>query len=276
MDDIKGYVDKFATFGRPVEYKGLKMEPIVVGDSELFYNVIGVLQIEKNKVPDVNIIQMSYLEFLLNLIVMDEEVLNGMLVLFNMVFGDMYREELLLEDKEFAPHDLYVSTLPNGEQTYSVNGWDIEMKLRDKGAKLIIHGVEISPNEFDEIRKIIMYQNIFDYRDEEMSEDFRKVVEQYYALRNRGMHKPTLEEKVMAVIVNTAYTMEQIEKMPLRTFDALFQASVSKVDYISSKALEPHLKEGHHIDHWIYYEEKGKYDGIFKDAESLAKKITSL
>ena len=44
MDDIKGYVEKFATFGRPVEYNGLKLEPIVVGDSQRFDEIVGILQ----------------------------------------------------------------------------------------------------------------------------------------------------------------------------------------------------------------------------------------
>lgn len=276
MDDIKGYVDKFATFGHPVEYKGLKMEPIVVGNSERFYEIVGVLQIEKNKIPDVEVIQMSYLEFLLTLCVNDVEILDNMLELFDLVFSDMYKDSLLVQEGNFSPHELLFIQLSDNENIYFPNGWDLQMKLDGKSSTLTIHDVELNANDFDNIIKIIMYQNIYDYKEEEMSEDFRKVVEQYYALKNKGMHKPTLEERMMAVIVTTAYTMEQIEKMPLRSFDALFHASVSKVDYISSKALEPHLKEGCHIDHWIYYPEKGKYDGVFKDAESLAKQITSL
>ena len=276
MDNIKGYVDKFATFGHPVEYKGLTMEPIVVGNSERFYEIVGVLQIEKNKIPDVEIIQMSYLEFLLTLCVSNAEILDDMLELFDLVFGNMYKDSLLSKDDDFSPHELLFMQLSDDEGIYFPNGWDLQIKLNGKSSTLVIHGVELNANDFDDVIKIILYQNIYDYKDEEMSEDFRKVIDQYYALKNKGVHKPTLEERMMAVIVTTAYTMEQVEKMPLRSFDALFHASVSKVDYISSKALEPHLKEGHHVEHWIYYQEKGKYDGVFKDAESLAKQITSL
>lgn len=276
MDDIKGYVEKFATFGRPVEYKGLKLEPIVVGDSERFSEAGAVLQIEKNKISDVNIIQMSYLEFLVRLMIEDSSVLDDFIEVCNLVFGVQYDESLLDNNKDFNPHDLLMQKLSDDITMLYVNGWDIRFKLGNNIIKFIINGVEIDAKDFDDIRRIIMYQNIYDYDENEMSEDFRRVVEQYYALKNKGIHVPTLEEKIMAVIVTTAYTMEMVEKMPMRSFEALFHASVSKVDYISSKALEPHLKEGHSIDHWVYYPEKNKYDGIFSDANKLAQKITSL
>lgn len=276
MDDIKGYVDKFATFGRPVEYNGLKLEPIVVGDSQRFEEIVGILQIEKNKIPDPSVIQMTYLEFLLSLVVSDIEFFDNFVELCNLVFGIKYNEQLLVEGDGFKPHDLIVETAPNKKQVFYINGWDIKIVLDGSASKLIIQGNEIDANNFDDIRKIVMYQNVYDYEEEEMSDDFKRIIEQYYALRNKGIHAPTLEEKVMAVITTTAYKLEDIEKMPLRSFNALFYASVSKVDYIASKCLEPNLKEGHHIDHWIFYPEKSKYGGVFSDAKQLAQKITNL
>ena len=51
MDNVKEYVAKFATFfGNPVEYKGLKIKPILAKDALRFLDAVAVLQIEKNRV----------------------------------------------------------------------------------------------------------------------------------------------------------------------------------------------------------------------------------
>lgn len=276
MDDIKGYVDKFATFGRPVEYKGLKLKPIVVGLFKQFEGIVGILQIEKNKIPDPNVIQMTYLEFLLSLVVSETEVFDRFIEFCDLVLGVRYDEALLISDDDLKPHDLLVETNSKGEEIIRINGWDIQMRIDGANSTLTICGHEINSTDFDDMRKIVLYQNVYDYEEEEMSEDFKRVIEQYYALRNRGIHTPTLEEKVMAVVSTTAYKIEEVEKMPIRSFEALFYACVGRVDYIASKCLEPHLKEGQQIDHWIYYPEKSKYGGAFSDAEQLAQKITNL
>ena len=66
MENVKEYVEQFVTFGNPVEYKGLKIKPILAKDALRFLDAVSVLQIEKNKIPSVEIIQMSYLEFMVN------------------------------------------------------------------------------------------------------------------------------------------------------------------------------------------------------------------
>lgn len=276
MDDIKGYVDKFATFGHPVEYKGLQLEPIVVRLYDRFEEIVGILQIEKNKIPDIDIIQMTYLEFLLSLVITDTDICDKFIEFCNLVFGVEYNESLLIKDDKFEPHDLVVETKSKNDQIIYINGWDIQIKLNGINSELIVCGHKINSKDFDIIRKIVLYQNIYDYEEEEMSDDFKRVIEQYYALRNKGMHTPTLEEKVMVVATTTAYKVEEIANMPIRSFEALFHTSVSKIDYIASKCLEPHLKDGHQIDHWVYYPEKSKYGGVFSDAKQLAQQITNL
>ena len=83
MENVKEYVEKFTTFGDPVDFKGLKIKPITVRDSERFLDAVDVFKIEKNKIPDVSIIQMSYLEFLIGVIGLDEEYRNAFLWLLS-------------------------------------------------------------------------------------------------------------------------------------------------------------------------------------------------
>lgn len=276
MENVKEYVEKFTTFGEPVDYKGLKIKPIVVRDAEKFLDAIDVFQIEKNKIPDINIIRMSYLEFLMGIMAMDKLYVDDFLCLLSLTLGMKYKEEDRVGGEEFGANELLSQSLPNGDSTYYINGWDLEINIKKGKATIRLMDSVLSSNEFDEFIKIIMFQNIDDYDDMEMSDDFRRVVSQYYALKYKGIHEPTLEDKMMAIIVSSSYTMETIKEMPMRSFDRLFSCSVKKVDYIATKPLEIHMKEGESVDHWIFYPKRDKYSEIFGDANELAKKVTSI
>lgn len=276
MENVKEYVEKFTTFGDPVDFKGLKIKPITVRDAERFLDAIEVFKIEKNKIPDVNIIQMSYLEFLIGVIALDEEYRSAFLWLLSSILGMSYDESKRISGDDFAPNELLSQAINENHVFYYINGWDLEVVVKKGRASIRIMDTTLSASEFDTFRKIVLFQNIDGYDDMEMSDDFRRVIEQYYALKFKGIHDPTLEEKMMAIIVSTSYTMESLADMPYRSFDKLFDASVRKVDYIATKSLEPSLKEGDSIDHWVFYPEKDKYAHIFGDAQELANKVTSI
>ena len=74
MDNVKEYVEGFVTFGAPVEYKGLVIKPILAEDAIRFLEYVDIFQIEKNRIPNPEIIQMTYLEIFINYIVFSNEV----------------------------------------------------------------------------------------------------------------------------------------------------------------------------------------------------------
>lgn len=276
VEDVKGYVENFAAFGIPVEYKGLKIKPIVAEDAMAFLRAVEVFRIEKNKIPSIEIIRMSYLEFMLSLLIHQEDF-SDFLWILEKTLDISFDAKLCKEGWEDHPDEILMEELPNGDAFYYINGRDLEMKLRHRGgAEITIKGVHFTSSEFDDFRSIILFQNIYDYDDMVLSDDVRRVVEQYYALKNKGIHHPTMEDKTVANILNTSYTQEMLRKVPYRTFEKMFHDGVNEVDYIATKSLEPHLKEGHSIDHWIYKPIREKYSEVFKDAGELARKITSI
>ena len=276
MENVKEYVEKFTTFGDPVDFKGLKIKPITVRDAEVFLDAVEVFKIEKNKIPDIAIIQMSYLEFLMGIIAVDDNCRDAFLWILETTLGMKYDESKKIDGDTYAPNELLAQVISDDSAFYYINGWDLEVAIKKGRASIKLIDTTLSSSEFDTFRKIILFQNIDGYDDTEMSDDFRRVVEQYYALKFKGIHDPTLEEKMMAVIVSTSYTIDNLVNMPYRTFDKLFDCSIKKVDYMATKMLEPHLKEGASIDHWVFYPEKDKYSNIFGDAQELAKKVTSI
>ena len=275
MDNIKEYVSKFTTFGIPIDYKGLKIKPVLVKDAELFLDVVEVFRIEKNKIPSIEIIQMSYLEFLMGMIAINQDYLNAFLALLSLTLGMQYDESYKKEGDTFAPNELLSQKINDKNSFYYINGWDIEVVVCNGKASINIMGTTLTSSEFDVFRHIVLFQNIADYDDIEMSDDFRRVVEQYYALKFKGIHDPTLEEKMLAIIMSTSYTIESLAQVPLRSFDKLFDYSVKKADYIATKPLEPHLKEGCSIDHWVFYPERDRFADVFGDPEEVTKKVTN-
>ena len=80
----------------------------------------------------------------------------------------------------------------------------------------------------------------------------------------------------MAIILNTAYTIDSLGEVPFRSFEKLFYDGVGKIDYIATKSLEPHLKEGKSIDHWVYKPIREKYSEVFSDANEFANKFANM
>lgn len=273
IEDYKKYIEKYVALFKPVEYEGLKLRPVLVEDAYIFKDACDILMIEKNKIPDIKVIQASYLYFLFSIILSQKEVLDKFLTIANLCFGIDFNAKNMV-DGDFEPNELLIKTTDTDTQIFFINGWDIAFEIKGQSATLFIEDKKITAQNFEELRKIILFQNLYDYDDMQMSDDFRRVIEDYYRIKNKGRHIPNLEEKEMVVIVNTSYTMETIKEIPLRTFELLFNYSIGKVDYLATMPLLPNLKEA--PEHWVYRHEKEKYAEIFSDAQEMVNKVTSI
>ena len=257
MDNIKEYIEKYVTFGKSIPYHGLKIKPVLVKDFYQFQNAQNVLKIDKNKIPDVNIIQMTYLRFLTLMVCENAEMLEDFLTILALCLGLRYDEKM--RDTKFNPNEILAQQIKKSVSQLSVNGWGIRFVVTETRVllQLYINGVwlEFNDEQFDDIKKIILFQNIHDYDDMEMSEDFRRVVEEYYALKNKDVVLPTLEDRMMAVVVSSSYKLEELYKIPLRLFDSLFEYSVNKLEYQVNKLivnLAHGEVKGFSLSHWVY------------------------
>ena len=125
MENVKEYVEQFVTFGNPVEYKGLKIKPILAKDALRFLDAVSVLQIEKNKIPSVEIIQMSYLEFMVNFMMAYNEYTADFVWILQHALGMEENEKFIIEG--FEPNEILIEELPSEEIVYRINGWDFEL-----------------------------------------------------------------------------------------------------------------------------------------------------
>ena len=281
MDNIKEHVDKYVTLQKPVPLYNLQVKPILVRDFFQFNNAKDVLDIEKNKIPDINIIQMTYLRFLLTIMIEQDGFKEDFLTILALSLGAKY--DATKRNPSFEPNEILTQQIRKDESEVWVNGWDVRFRVSDDKVILCLYDdedlVEIDDAQFDDLRKVILLQNIYKYDDTEMSDDFRRVVEEYYRLKNKDIVLPTLEDRLMAVCVSSAYKLEELYTMPLRLFDALLEYSVDKLEYQVNKLivnLAQGKVEGLNLSHWVYKTKKDKYSEIFTDAQDLVKKVTSI
>lgn len=252
ITNVKEYIEPFVALNKPIPYKSLQIFPIKMNDYYDFMFAYDVINIEKNKIPNVEIIQMTYLDFMFTNLMKDKNKYNEA-----MTIGDIwaYKFAVLME--------ICLNAKPH----------EIDVILDNNKINLKIKGEIINAKEFDEIRKIIMFQNIIDYDDTPMSDDFKKVVEKYYSLKNKNMVMPTIEDKKNVIITHTSYKDDEIKDITYRTFEKMFSSIVGKTDFLvnaifkSQGAKEP-------LEHWIYKNKKEKYAEIFSDAEKFAQQFS--
>lgn len=270
IENIKEFTESQGIFGEPLEYKSLLINPILMKDANDFEENYGVLDIDKNKLG-VEFIPMSYLFFLLDFMKVDNSVIKSFLWVLEKTLHIAYNKELLLE--EFPQGELLMSK--NDEKDiYIINGWEVAFEVIGKKATLFIGETKLSSTDFNEFRKIILYQNLLNYDDTIISDDVKRVVTQYYELKNKGIQSPSLEDKMLAIIASSSETRESIKTMPYRQFEKLFDVIKDKTEYIATKPLIPHLKNPD-IEHWLYKRKKNKFEGIFSNAADVGKAVVN-
>ena len=239
MDNIKEYVDKYVTLQKPVPLYDLQIKPVLVRDFFQFNSAKDILSIEKNKIPNADIIQMTYLRFLLMMMLEQDGFKEDFLTILALSLGVKY--DATKRNPSFEPNEMLTQQTRKDEVEVWINGWDVRFRLSDNKVILCLYDdenlVEIDDAQFDELRKVILLQNIYKYDDTEMSDDFRRVVEEFYRLKNKDIVLPTLEDRLMAVCISSAYKLEELYVMPLRLFDALLERSIDKLEYQVNKLI---------------------------------------
>lgn len=267
VDNLEKYVERYRTFDEPVPYKSIGIYPIITKDYFQFIDSIDILKIEKNKIPDINIIQMSYLSFLLCLIIENEDFLNKFITLCDLCLHVNKGNDLL--NKNFPKGQVLLGR-SNSDEIYFINGYDIQFINSGSSTWISINGERLSSIEFDEVIEIIFFQNFPSYDNAEMSEDFKNMVEEYYRLKNKNIKPPTLEEQLVAIMAQNGMGKAEIKQETIYTIKCMIDSIVGKTDYEIQHLYRSHAmtdKKLPDIEHWLIKSNKDKYSEIFSDLD---------
>lgn len=255
--DINYILENYIAFDLPVPYKNFIIYPVKVKDFNKFIYSYDILDIKKNDLGDINIIQMSYLDFLINFIF--EEIRTNKESTISIKLSNIL--QLCLK----------------------INSEDIKIYRSEKNNKwhLKILDTDINSKEFDEIKNIILYQNLvgYDEKDKYVDPSLRKAYEEYMRIQQNGKKEPSLDKQIASVQAHTGMSKNDLMDMTARSFKLLLNSCIKEVDYIILKTAESGgmVKFSKPIEHWVYENNNiDKYAQAFVSLDSYENKMRSV
>ena len=242
------YRKAYFYFDLPVEYKIkdkiLLIYPIIVKNSEIFLSSLSVISIDKNSTDSVEIIQMSYLDFI-----------------YKVLFQEQMNISKFLNILKYCLHI---------ENEAIEIGYDVNNKpfLRDKDSD-----IEIKSKDFENIRRIIMYQNLIHYDDEYVNPEIKQMMDEVDAVKNAGIELPSIERRMAIITAHCGISKQEQMNMTYRSHSLLFEEVYGEVEFETTRPILLYAGKGNEIDHWIYKKKKDKYDGYMTDADSYAQSM---
>jgi hypothetical protein len=254
-------LNQYIPFNKPVPYNNYNIHALKLCDMFEVSRALDILQIDKNTLGQIEFISMSNLRFILLMAELEQMVAESLEVLLRKVFDvsdDYIIQKYISEKDEF----LVIGKLLEATEN--------EVIFEESSM------IKIMPNDFDDIRNIILYQTFPDYTDKYIDPDVKRVTDEYYRLKNKGAKNVTLEHKVICVQAKTGMTLEAIGNLTIRNFYQLFDVIVDEDEYIITKSAELNgVKFNNTIEHWAYKEKKDKYAEAFCDADSFVNQVQS-
>lgn len=249
--DLKDLELKYFCNGYDVPYEvknggTLNIKPILVKDYPYYEVSKGLLEINKNEINNIDIIKMSYLEFVFNLINVDTSHNNSLI--------DICRLTLGYEKIAIGLHNKRKCLLLCDE---------------DNTVKYII-----TSKEFDDIIKIILNQNDANYDNRYVNPEVRELMAEYYKVRHNDIRTPNLEEKKAYVVSKTGMEINRINNMSYRLFDLVYNSCVNSEIYFAQKMVQCSYKYEvkEDVKHPLFEPKKDPYAEIFEDAGILKEK----
>ena len=224
----------------------LNIKPILVKDYPYYEVAKTILEIQKNEINDIEIIRMSYLDFLFRLIDEDANYVNKLLILCNLCFGNYKIAKILHKEKNC-----------------------LCLCEEDEMVKYII-----TSKEFDEIAKIILNQNDSNYDNRYVNPEVKELMAQYYKAKGGNIRTPNIEEKKAYVTSKTGIQINELNEMSYRYFDMVYDASLNSEIYFAQKMVQCSYKYEvkEDVKHPLFEVKKDPYAEIFEDTSILKGK----
>ena len=258
MIDIEFLSKVYFWFDLPVPYnlgdnKEILIYPINIKDSELFLSSIDIISVDKNSSSNPNHISMSYLDFLVSVF----------------IFSD---DSKVSEFSKIKLAFLLSTCLKWTEQK------EIQIVVDDKKrSKIIYKDYEIQSKQFEDIRRIILYQNLIDFDDSYINPDVKEAINELEKMKSKNIEVPNMERKMAIITAHTGISKQSQMEMTYRSHTALFKEVYGEVDYctVRTAALIGNMfsKKKNEIEDWIYKKKQDKYSKYFTSQEKYSESM---
>jgi len=216
------------TYDLPIPYKELLFYPVCIDRYYEFFSYSRCFFLEKNSIPDVRVIQMSYLEYMFEVSVKDGQM---HVALFKELLAICLRKERNCIDLSYNKKMKPIFT---------------------------IDGINYDKDDFNEIKDIICEQNLLELPDESIQKEIREKMEEAKRLKNRleGNHGVgSLEDLIVAIVMSTGLSFVDVKNMTIRKFNKILQRLDNKIHYeiylSASMSGLVEFKDKSFIKHWL-------------------------
>ena len=244
----KSVYEKFFAFDLPIEYKGLKIYPALMKDYYEFHFLVQSIVMEKNSIPDVKIITMTYLEYLYRYTTKDTP--------YALFFMELLALVLRIDSNR------------------------IELKFNEKVKPIfLVDKKEYDSDDFENIKLIICEQNMVEIPDETIQKEIRDKMEEAKRLKAK-MSKTkmgSLEDLVIAVLISTSFKIDDIYNLSIRKFNKIVERLDHKLHYeiylSASMSGMVKFKDQSFIKHWLADLEQDKFAGVSIGLDEIKSQV---
>ncbi len=235
------------TFDEPVNVNGLLIYPIILKQYYQFNACSKILAIKKNSIADVKVIQMSYLEFILSIIQDNSEISKEYSVMLYGIFSMCLRK----------------------------NDFTMNYGLENNKIYLEVDNVKLFSSDFELVRKLIMEQNIPDYKEEYINPELEADLEEADRIRSGNKKQCSIEKQLVAVSIGTSMSIEAIKLMTIRKFLILLEMIDKKMHYIMLRtaSLSGMVEFKTPVNHYLIEDNNNTIDNKVMNYDTLQKKI---
>ena len=248
--DLDYLAKAYFYFDEPVPYKlddehTIYINPISVRDSQFFLDSVDLLTVDKNSLPDPVIIQMSYLQFILDVLLQ----------------GDMKKE------KKKKMQNLLILCLDMKHPIAYKN---------EKGKPYLVEGdneYQITHKQFDDIKRIILYQNIPHFDDTYINPEAKAAMNQIDILKSQDYEDMTIERKMAIIMSHTGVLKKDQLDMTYRSHCLLYEEVCGEVEFTTTRPVALFGGKGKELPHWIYRKKKNKFNDYFISDKAYHKSM---
>ena len=248
--DLDYLAKAYFYFDEPVPYKlddehTIYINPISVRDSQFFLDSVDLLTVDKNSLPDPVIIQMSYLQFILDVLLQGDMKKVNMQKMQNLLI-------LCLDMKHPIAHK------------------------NEKGKPYLVEGdneYQITHKQFDDIKRIILYQNIPHFDDTYINPEAKAAMNQIDILKSQDYEDMTIERKMAIIMSHTGVLKKDQLDMTYRSHCLLYEEVCGEVEFTTTRPVALFGGKGKELPHWIYRKKKNKFNDYFISDKAYHKSM---
>ena len=254
MVDLEFLTKKYFINIEDVPYKLKKggeifIKPILLKNAEVYDWAKQCIEIDKNSINNIDVIQSSYLGFLMDYCFEKDnetEIESQLKTLLNLCLNIEYA--MFTKDK--GKHCIVICD-------------------KDGNIKQIINN-----KEFDDISKIILFQNNPSYDDRYVNPEVKEMLTEYYKVKYKDINVPTMERKKGFVSSKIGKTFKELNELSYREFCVIYDELLAEDNYFIYKIVASNFQdtEINKTLHPLFEKKHDIYEELFTNTDVLANK----